>query len=191
MTLACWGTVAVMVVASAWAQDDQTSLREPVCGHHADVRGFSLDLPKGLCGHRYLHGLSVIVSREGDPVERSITVWAARNANFDAKSSDIASAEVSATASDTADGVRVTRRTGTKVAGVPGVRWQYRFHSKTDGADHVADLVAVLRPLRPNPEWHDYYEYSIVLRSTPQDYEADLRVFEEMLKSFTFGEPEV
>jgi hypothetical protein len=55
----------------------------------------------------------------------------------------------------------------------------------------VADLVAVLRPLRPNPEWHDYYEYSIVLRSTPQDYESDLRVFEEMLKSFTFGEPEV
>jgi hypothetical protein len=188
--MACWATVALILIASAGAKDDETQLREPVCGHHKDPRGFSLDLPKGVCGHRYQHGLSVLLSKEGDPVERSIIVWAARNANFDAKSSDIAAAEVSATASDTLVGVKVTRRSNTKVAGVPGVRWHYTFHSKTDGADHEADLVSILRPLRPHPEWQDYYEYSIVLRSTPQEYESDLKPFEEMLKSLTFGEPE-
>ncbi len=189
--MACWATVALVLVASAGAQGDEARSREPVCGHHADPRGFSLDLPKGVCGQRYQHGVSVLLSKEGDPVVRSIIVWAARTANFDAKSSDIASAEVSATASDTLAGVRVTRRANVEVAGVPGVRWHYTFHSKTDGADHEAELVAVLRPLRPHPEWQDYYEYSIVLRSTPQEYELDLKVFEAMLRSFTFGEPEL
>ncbi|HXK08711.1 MAG TPA: hypothetical protein VMT70_03615 [Vicinamibacteria bacterium] len=186
-----WATVALIVAASAWAQDDVPSPSKPVCGHHADARGFSLDLPQGICGHLYLHGLSVVLSKDTDPAERSITVWAARNANFDAKSSDIAAAEMGAAVRDSVDGVSVTRRASTKVAGVPGVRWQYGFRSKTDGADHVVDVVAVLRPLRPKPEWHDYYEYSIVLRSTPQEHESDLRPFEEILRSFTFGEPEV
>ncbi|HUL76626.1 MAG TPA: hypothetical protein VL691_05115 [Vicinamibacteria bacterium] len=182
--------VALMVGTSAWAQDRAMPRPEPVCGHHADPRGFSLDLPKGTCGYRYLHGLRVVISTDADAVERSITVWAARNSNVDAKSSDIAAAEMGRAVSDTVDGVRLTHRANTKVSGVAGVRWQYGFHSKTDDADHVVDLVAVLRPLRPKPEWHDYYEYSIVLRSTPKEHESDLKLFEEILKTFTFGEPE-
>ena len=189
--MARWATVVLMAAASAWAQDGGPSPSNAVCGHHADARGFSLDLPKGVCGHLDLHGLSVIVSRDADPVERSVTVWAARNAHYDAKSSDIAAAEMGATVRDAVNGVRVTRRASTKVSGVPGVRWQYSFRSKSDGADHVVDVVAVLRPLRPKPEWHDYYEYSIVLRSTPQEHESDLKLFDEILKTFTFGEPEV
>ena len=186
--MACW---AVVVIVLGLAQGDDPRLAAPVCGHYADPRGFSLDLPNGLCGQRYQHGLRVLLSKEDDPVARAITVWAAPNASVDAKASDIASAEVSATASDTLVGVRVTRRVNTKVAGVAGVRWQYTFHSKTDGADHEAELLAVLRPLRPHPEWQDYYEYSVVLRSTPQEYRSDLKVFDQLLRTLAFSEPEM
>ncbi|HVO11429.1 MAG TPA: hypothetical protein VMX54_11870 [Vicinamibacteria bacterium] len=189
--MVCWAAMALILVASAGAQDDEARLREPVCGHHADPRGFSLDLPQGVCGQRYEHGLSILLSKKDAPVVRSIVVWAARNANFDARSSDIAAAEVSATASDTLVGVRVTRRANTRVAGVPGVRWHYTFHSKADAVDREAELVAVLRPLRPHPEWQDYYEYSMVLRSTPQEFGSDLKVFEQVLGTFAFGEPEM
>jgi len=189
--MVCWAAVALMLVASAGAQDDEARLRGPVCGHHADPRGFSLDLPDGVCGQRSANGLRIILSGKGDTVERSITVWAERNENVDAKSSDIASAEVSATASETLVGVRVTRRTNTKLAGAPAVRWRYTFRSKRDGTDHEAELVAVLRPLRPRPEWYDYYEYSIVLRSTPKEFDSDLRRFEQLLKTVSFGEPDV
>ncbi len=188
--MACWAAVAVILLASAGTQDGDAPSPEPVCGRHANPRGFSLELPKGTCGQPYPHGLRVLLSKEGDPVVRSITVWAGRNANYDARPGDIASAEVSATASDTLVGVRVTRRVNTKVAGAPGVRWHDTFHSKTDGADHENELVAVLRPLRPHPEWQDYYEYSVVLRSTPQAYQADLKLFEEILRTLSFSEPE-
>jgi len=188
--MASLAAVALVLAASAQAQDVASPSREPVCGHHANARGFALDLPKNVCGYQQPHGLRVVLSKEADPVERSITVWAARNANVDAKASDIAAAEMGRTVPDTLVGVRVTQRTNTRVSGVPGVRWQYSYHSKTDGADHVVDLVAILRPLRPKPEWHDYYEYSIVLRSTPQAHESDLSLFDELVRSFRFAEPD-
>ena len=65
--------IALLVGTSAWAQDGAIPLREPVCGHHADPRGYSLDLPKGVCGYRYLHGLRVVVSSDGDAVEIEIS----------------------------------------------------------------------------------------------------------------------
>ena len=189
--MACWAIGVLLAAAIAAAQDDEAWRRELVCAHHSDIRGFSLDLPEGVCGHRYLHGFSIVLSVEGTPVERSITVWAAANANFYKKSRNVAAAEVAARAPDAVSGVRVLQRAPTKVAGVQGERWRYAFRSKADGADHLVDVVAILRALRPKPRWSDYYEYSILLYSTPQHHDADLRQFEAILKCLTFTEPEI
>jgi len=186
-----WAGVLVVALCSyATAQEDvDRLLREPVCGHHQDVRGFSLDLPASLCGHRYLHGFRVGLS--GDDVRhRSIVVWASGNANFYKRSRDITVAAVEALKSEAASGVHVLSRSSTAVQGVPAERWRYTFRTRTDEVEHFVDMVAVLRPLRPNPKWSDYYEYSITLDTTRNDYAADVNIFEAVLASLAFSEPE-
>jgi hypothetical protein len=184
-----WALAAVLLLVAP-TQDDDAWLRERVCGHHSDLRGFAIELPKDICGHRYLHGFSIGLGDEGG-ADRSITVWAAGNANFFKKSRDIAAAEVAATAPEAVAGVHVLRRIAFVMAGVPAERWRYSFRRKADRAERVVDFVAILRPLRPKPQWSDYYEYSIALHTTPADYEADARQFEAILRGFSFTKPEM
>jgi len=188
---ALWKVAIVLALGSyATAQEDVDRVfREPVCGHHQDVRGFSLDLPASLCGHRYLHGFWVGLA--GDDVDhRSIVVWASGNANFYKRSRDITRAAVEALKSEEASRLHVVSRSRTAVQGVPAERWRYTFRTGGD-EERLVDMVAVLRPLRPYPKWSDYYEYSISLNTTRSDYAADVKTFEAVLGSLTFSEPEI
>jgi hypothetical protein len=187
-----WAVLVLIALgASAPAQDEDEWLRQPVCGHHGDVRGFSLDLPAPLCGHRYLHGFWVGLSGVDADAHRSIVVWASANADFYKTSRDIAVAAVDAQKSESVGGVHVVGRAPTAVEGVPAERWRYTFRSRPDARERLVDLVAILRPLRPKPKWFDYYEYSISLNTTPQDYATDVKVFEAVLGTLSFSEPEI
>jgi hypothetical protein len=191
MSVALSVAFVIAMGTAAVPQDEDEWLREPICGFHRDFRGFSVNLPAPLCGHRYLHGVWVQLSPTDAPIERSIVVWASGNANFYKRSRDIAVAAVDAMKPESIDGVHVTSRSSRAVSGVPAERWHYTFRPKADQAVRVVDLVAVLRPLRPIPKWSDYYEYSISLNSTPQHYGADLKVFEAIVDSLAFSEPEI
>jgi hypothetical protein len=131
------------------------------------------------------------VALGGGDDERSIVVWAARNASFHTRSRDIAAAEVEALKSDGHYRVRVLARAATHVQGVEAVRWRYTLRSRVDPSERMVDCVALLRPLRPEPSGSDYYEYSISLHTTPEHHGADVDIFEAVLASLAFSEPEV
>ena len=99
----------------------------PVCGHHDDVWGFSIDLPSGLCADRYLHGVSLRLSDKNDDSERLIVVFAMGNSAFLRSSADVANRYVQAARGVASGPVAVLSRSAWVVADTPGVRWTYRI----------------------------------------------------------------
>jgi hypothetical protein len=194
MTL-LWATAAVLAsqlaAGSALATVAAEELREPpVCGHHDDIWGFSIDIPAGLCADRYLHGVSLRLSDKDDDFARLIVVFAIGNSSFLRSSSDLAKSYVEAARGSASGPVAVLSRAAWVVGETPGVRWTYRYREKASGRELLVDLVAVLRAVRPPRDPLDYYQYAFYLETTPERHTAERPTFEAVLRSVTFSSPD-
>jgi hypothetical protein len=182
--------VAVLVWPLLVAQGVASDFGPPVCGHHDDIWGFSLDVPTGRCGERYLHGISVALTSADDEPERSIVIFANSNVMLRKSSRQTAGSYLDA-AEDSADGrVQVLSRRALVIGGVRSDRYVYRYQEKGTHRQRIVDVVAALRPVRPGKDLLDYYEYGFELDSVPAMYSRDVLEFERLLATVAFSEPE-
>jgi hypothetical protein len=76
------------------------------------------------------------------------------------------------------------------VADATGQRWKYQYRERASGRERLVELVTVLRAVRAVRSPLDYYEYSVLLETSPDAYVADRPVFESLLATVTFSVPE-
>jgi hypothetical protein len=175
----------------------------PVCGHHNDIWGFSLDVPAGACGDPYLHGLSFRLTGRASSGSL-IVAFAAYNADGYQRNSEFAASYVAAARSEANGPVTVLSRRSVMIGGAPATRLVYQYTPRhrqytprrgqytprRGGGRRLVDVVTLLRTRPGDPSQQLSCEYAFLLETTPEKYRFARNIFERVLTGITLSAPD-
>ena len=167
---------------------------EPICDHHDDIWGFSVDLPERSCGDPYLHGISVtlpgVPRRYGKTPDRVVVIFAAYTPEDVENSRQLAARYVEAARERSVGRVSVVSRRAFPVGQTGGTRWVYRYRHRARRFERLVDIVTVLRAVRRHDGSVLSYEYAFILETMPGHYREEKQFFDRLLQTVSFSTPE-